>query len=82
MEVLQKIQAQEEQAIIIKAVLNNCVVRCIELATWGTVHRLEKPRVPDGSFTQLLVDSFGAYTNKEELQVYKLDYWTKRNNIE
>jgi len=77
-----EIQAQEEQAIIIKAVLNNCVVRFNEMATWGTVHRLEKPRVPDGSMTQVLNDSFNAYTNKEELQVYKLDYWTMRNNIE
>ena len=77
-----EIQAQEEQAIIIKAVLNNCVVRFNEMATWGTVHRLEKPRVPDGSMTQVLNDSFNAYTNEEELQVYKLDYWTMRNNIE
>ena len=77
-----EIQAQEEQAIIIKAVLNNCVIRWNEMATWGTVHRLEKPRVPDGSMTQVLNDSFTAYTNKEELQVYKLDYWTMRNNIE
>ena len=77
-----EIQAQEEQAIIIKAVLNNCVVRFNEMATWGTVHRLEKPRVPDGSMTQVLNDSFNAYTDKKELQVYKLDYWTMRNNIE
>ena len=77
-----EIQAQEEQAIIIKAVLNNCVIRWNEMATWGTVHRLEKPRVPDGSMTQVLNDSFNAYINKEELQVYKLDYWTMRNNIE
>jgi len=77
-----EIQAQEEQAIIIKAVLNNCVVRFNEMATFIHVHRLEKPRVPDGSMTQVLNDSFNAYTNKEELQVYKLDYWTMRNNIE
>ena len=44
--------------------------------------RLETPRVPDGSFTQLLIDSFDAYTNKKDLQVHKIDYWTMRNNIE
>ena len=77
-----KIQAQEEQAIIIKAVINNCVVKFNDLTNFTHIHRLEKPRVPDGSFTQLLVDSFGAYTDKKELQVYKLDYWTMRNNIE
>jgi len=77
-----EIQAQEEQAIIIKAVINDCVVKFNDLTNWTHIHRLEKPRVPDGSFTQLLVDSFGAYTDKKELQVYKLDYWTMRNNIE
>ena len=46
------------------------------------VHRLETPRVPDGSFTQLLIDSFDAYTNKKDLQVHKIDYWTMRNNVE
>ena len=77
-----EIQAQEEQAIIIKAVMNNCVIKYNDLTNFTHIHRLEKPRVPDGSFTQLLVDSFGAYINKKELQVYKLDYWTMRNNIE
>ena len=77
-----EVQGQEEQAIIIKAVMNNCVIKYNDLTNFTHIHRLEKPRVPDGSFTQLLVDSFGAYINKKELQVYKLDYWTMRNNIE
>ena len=77
-----EIQGQEEQAIIIKAVLNDCVIKYNDMTNFTHVHRLEKPRVPDGSFTQLLVDSFGAYTNKKDLQVYKVDYWTMRNNIE
>tara|TARA_B100001769_G_scaffold274950_1_gene274893 strand:+ start:221 stop:1462 length:1242 start_codon:yes stop_codon:yes gene_type:complete len=77
-----ELQSQEEQAIIIKAVLNNCVIKYNDMTNFTHVHRLETPRVPDGSFTQLLVDSFDAYTNKKELQVHKIDYWTMRNNIE
>jgi len=77
-----EIQGQEEQAIIIKAVINNCVIKFNDLTNFNHTHRLEKPRVPDGSMTQVLNDSFNAYTNKKELQVYKLDYWTMRNNIE
>ncbi len=77
-----ELQSQEEQAIIIKAVLNNCVIKYNDMTNFTHVHRLETPRVPDGSFTQLLVDSFDAYTNKKDLQVHKIDYWTMRNNIE
>jgi glycosyltransferase involved in cell wall biosynthesis len=77
-----EVQPQEEQAIIIKAVLNNCVVRHNVMATYGHIYRLEKPRVPDGSITQILHDSSEAYINNSELKAYKLDYWTMRNNIE
>ncbi len=77
-----EIQAQEEQAIIIKAVINNYVVKFNDLTNFTHIQRLEKPRVPDGSFTQVLNDSFRAHIDKKELQVYKLDYWTMRNNIE
>ena len=77
-----ELQSQEEQAIIKKAVLNNCVIKYNDMTNFTHVHRLETPRVPDGSFTQLLVDSFDAYTNKKDLQVHKIDYWTMRNNIE
>jgi glycosyltransferase involved in cell wall biosynthesis len=77
-----EVQPQEEQAIIIKAVLNNCIVRHNVMATYGHIHRLEKPRVPDGSITQILYDSSEAYLNNSELKAYQLDYWTMRNNIE
>ena len=77
-----EIQAQEEQAIIIKAVINNYVVKFNDLTNFTHIQRLEKPRVPDGSFTQVLNDSFQAHIDKKELQVYKLDYLTMRNNIE
>ena len=77
-----EVHPQEEQAIIIKAVLNNCVVRYNEMTTYEHIHRLEKPRVPDGSMTQILHDSSEAHLNNSELKAYKLDYWTMRNNIE
>ena len=77
-----EIQAQEEQAIIVKAVINDCVVKFNDLTNFTHIHRLETPRVPDGSMTQVLNDSFKAYVGNSELKVYQLDYWTMRNNIE
>ena len=77
-----EIQAQEEQAIIVKAVINDCVVKFNDLTNFTHIHRLETPRVPDGSMTQVLNDSFKAYIGNSELKVYQLDYWTMRNNIE
>ena len=76
------IQPQEEQAIIIKAVMNNCVIKYNDLTNFTHKHRLEKPRVPDGSMTQILYDSSQAYLNNTDLKAYQLDYWTMRNNIE
>ena len=76
------IQPQEEQAIIIKAVLNNCVIKYNDMTKFTHVHRLEKPRVPDGSASQWHYDSAQAYINKSELKAHSLDYWTMRNNIE
>ena len=77
-----EIQAQEEQAIIVKAVINDCVVKFNDLTNFTHIHRLETQRVPDGSMTQVLNDSFKAYIGNSELKVYQLDYWTMRNNIE
>ena len=77
-----EIQAQEEQAIIVKAVINDYVVKFNDLTNFTHIHRLETPRVPDGSMTQVLNDSFKAYISNSELKVYQLDYWTMRNNIE
>jgi len=76
------IQPQEEQSIIIKAVVNNCVFKYNDMTNYTHVHRLEKPRVPDGSISQWYYDSAQAYINKSELEAYSLDYWTMRNNIE
>ena len=76
------IQPQEEQAIIVRAVQNNCVIKYNDKTNFTHIHRLEKPRVPDGSMTQILYDSSQAYLNNTDLKAYQLDYWTMRNNIE
>ena len=76
------IQPQEEQAIIVKAVKNNCVIKYNDKTNFTHIDRLEKPRVFDGSMTQTLHDSSEAYINNSELTAYQLDYWTMRNNIE
>ena len=76
------IQPQEEQALIIKAVVRNYVVKFNDITNFTHIQRLEKPRVPDGSITQWYYDSAQAHLNKSELKSYSLDYWTMRNNIE